>query len=339
VESADFRLGFQGQEHDDELKGKGNSVNYTFRMHDPRVGRFLSVDPIGADYPWNSSYAFSENCVISAIELEGLQKFNLHSYSFAPFETFGGGFHGDGSNRKFNDKIDYVMPNDSKTNYRIGAKIKVDITPNADKVTNNQDVYAFGSYSYNSGTGETIDDACYSQAYTEKLSNTNTYPTEDFLMTWSGYFHNYGGNCDAPAPAGLTPNIDVYLDLNLGLSYGPNAQGYTLNVNGSVTGDRFPSNEVFITDESGNKVMLGVSGIDPGFVMMELATNVFTEEQMSSFNIQITLDDNFHFTGVLLQGKTYNLVEWNNMFEKLSPTDTKVNTTIKSEDGTFDTTE
>lgn len=43
-------------------------------MHDPRVGRFFAVDPLAADYPWNSTYAFSENRVIDAIELEGLEK-------------------------------------------------------------------------------------------------------------------------------------------------------------------------------------------------------------------------------------------------------------------------
>ncbi|MBN9285320.1 hypothetical protein [Flavobacterium sp.] len=33
-----YRYGFQGQEKDDELKGgEGNSLNYTFRMHDPII--------------------------------------------------------------------------------------------------------------------------------------------------------------------------------------------------------------------------------------------------------------------------------------------------------------
>ncbi len=73
VESADFRRGFQGQEHDDEVKGDGNSVNYKYRMHDPRVGRFFAVDPISANYPWNSPYAFSENRLIDGVELEGLE--------------------------------------------------------------------------------------------------------------------------------------------------------------------------------------------------------------------------------------------------------------------------
>jgi RHS repeat-associated protein len=71
--SNSYRYGFQGQEKDDELKGEGNSLNYTFRMHDPRVGRFFAVDPLTGRFPYNSPYAFSENRVIDGIELEGLE--------------------------------------------------------------------------------------------------------------------------------------------------------------------------------------------------------------------------------------------------------------------------
>src|SRR5690606_24157410 len=73
--TGDYRYGFQGQEMDDELKGEGNSVNYTFRMHDPRVGRFFTRDPLFKTYPWNSDYAFSENRVIDSGELEGLERY------------------------------------------------------------------------------------------------------------------------------------------------------------------------------------------------------------------------------------------------------------------------
>lgn len=74
-ESTDtYRYGFQGQEKDDEIKGEGNSLNYTFRMQDPRAGRFFAVDPIGGKYPWNSPFAFSENRVLDAVELEGKEK-------------------------------------------------------------------------------------------------------------------------------------------------------------------------------------------------------------------------------------------------------------------------
>lgn len=58
---------------DDEVKGEGNSVNYKYRIHDPRVGRFFARDPLFKSYPWNSDYAFGENRVIDGIELEGME--------------------------------------------------------------------------------------------------------------------------------------------------------------------------------------------------------------------------------------------------------------------------
>jgi hypothetical protein len=41
------------------------------------VGRFFAIDPLFREYPWNSPYAFSENRVIDAVELEGLESFRV----------------------------------------------------------------------------------------------------------------------------------------------------------------------------------------------------------------------------------------------------------------------
>lgn len=72
--SGSYRYLFQGQEHDDEINGStGTSYSFEYRMHDPRIGRFLSIDPLAAKYPHNSPYAFSENRVIDGVELEGLE--------------------------------------------------------------------------------------------------------------------------------------------------------------------------------------------------------------------------------------------------------------------------
>jgi RHS repeat-associated protein len=74
-----YRYGFQGQEKDDELKGEGNSINYAFRVYDPRIGRFLSIDPLTEKYPFYSPYHFSSNQPIHAPELEGLEsEFDLN---------------------------------------------------------------------------------------------------------------------------------------------------------------------------------------------------------------------------------------------------------------------
>ena len=71
--SGGYRYGYQRQESDDEVKGDGNTVNYTFRMHDTRLGRFLTVDPLTKSFPYLSSYQFSANSPIQFIELEGKQ--------------------------------------------------------------------------------------------------------------------------------------------------------------------------------------------------------------------------------------------------------------------------
>ena len=44
-DGATYRHGFNGMEKDDEVKGVGNSYNTTFRQYDPRLGRWMSLDP------------------------------------------------------------------------------------------------------------------------------------------------------------------------------------------------------------------------------------------------------------------------------------------------------
>lgn len=48
-------------------------------IHDSRVGIFFAVDPLSSSYPWNSVYAFSENVVVNAVELEGLEKVHVYN--------------------------------------------------------------------------------------------------------------------------------------------------------------------------------------------------------------------------------------------------------------------
>jgi RHS repeat-associated protein len=69
--SNSYRYGYQNQEIDQELWG--GAVSFKYRVEDPRLGRFFSVDPLSDKFAWNSPYAFSENRVIDGIELEGLE--------------------------------------------------------------------------------------------------------------------------------------------------------------------------------------------------------------------------------------------------------------------------
>ncbi|WP_420983075.1 RHS repeat-associated core domain-containing protein [Chitinophaga sp. 30R24] len=71
-----YRYGFNGKENDNEVKGEGNQVDYGMRTYDPRIGKFLSVDPLARNFAWNSTYAYAENSPIKFIDLDGLEKYD-----------------------------------------------------------------------------------------------------------------------------------------------------------------------------------------------------------------------------------------------------------------------
>jgi RHS repeat-associated protein len=54
-----YRFGYQGSEKDDESKGSGNSYTTFYRQLDPRVGRWLSIDPKAK--AWESPYVSMGN--------------------------------------------------------------------------------------------------------------------------------------------------------------------------------------------------------------------------------------------------------------------------------------
>ena len=68
-----YRYGFNGKENDNEVKGTGNQQDYGFRIYDPRLGRFLSVDPLTPSYPMLTPYQFASNRPIDGIDLDGLE--------------------------------------------------------------------------------------------------------------------------------------------------------------------------------------------------------------------------------------------------------------------------
>lgn len=70
-ESEGYRYGFNGMEKDDELKGTGNHVDFGARGYDPRLGRWLSVDPSFARYPNLSPYNFGFNSPIRYQDPDG----------------------------------------------------------------------------------------------------------------------------------------------------------------------------------------------------------------------------------------------------------------------------
>ncbi len=120
-DSQEYRYGFQGQEKDSELKGEGNSINYKYRMHDPRIGRFFAVDPLFKSFSYNSPYAFSENDVIASIELEGLEKINNVAFRIRQGDTF---FQLENEFSLPNGFLSEINPNVNPTKLQVGQVVE-----------------------------------------------------------------------------------------------------------------------------------------------------------------------------------------------------------------------
>jgi RHS repeat-associated protein len=71
VSGGGYRYGFGNKEEDNEIKGDRNSVDFGARIYDPRVGRWLSLDPLMIRYPSLSPYCFAANMPTIATDPDG----------------------------------------------------------------------------------------------------------------------------------------------------------------------------------------------------------------------------------------------------------------------------
>ncbi len=72
----EYRNGFNGKELDVEGMGGGSSTyDYGFRIYNPNLGKFLSVDPLTSKYPELTTYQFASNTPIWGTDLDGLEVF------------------------------------------------------------------------------------------------------------------------------------------------------------------------------------------------------------------------------------------------------------------------
>ncbi|ANQ48752.1 hypothetical protein MY04_1376 [Flammeovirga sp. MY04] len=105
-----YRYGFNGKENDADLSSSQLIQDYGFRVYNPVIGKFLSVDPLTKSYPWYTPYQFAGNKPIWAVDLDGLEELVRTQYIW----------HGDGSTTLVNRQIEHRNGNWEGTRYRDG---------------------------------------------------------------------------------------------------------------------------------------------------------------------------------------------------------------------------
>lgn len=82
-----YGYGFHGFEADHELKGAGNAYSTAFRLYDPRVGRWLSPDPVLKEH--ESPYAAFSNAPMNFMDSDGLDTISMHQFRLRALEAIG----------------------------------------------------------------------------------------------------------------------------------------------------------------------------------------------------------------------------------------------------------
>ncbi|WP_344980426.1 RHS repeat-associated core domain-containing protein, partial [Compostibacter hankyongensis] len=216
----------------------------------------------------------------------------IHIRSFAPYETFGGGFEGDsrgystalglGEGGSVTSRVQYAFSVDpSARTFNVGHvwsnESRHPILGTANATPNDKANITGFSSSMDKEGNSTV-------SFTANLSAAN------------------------PLTEPLSPDIDVHTKFTLT----ENERKGTLNVNVVQTGDAFPSAEVFIGDTNGNQLFIGVS---PAMGNPYTSLRGDNHRPMISVKFTVTMDKKGVFTSVIQGNKTYTLNQWKKLMQ------------------------
>jgi RHS repeat-associated protein len=71
--------------------GSLTHYDYEFRIYNPSIGKFLSVDPLTKTYPWYTPYQFAGNKPIWAVDLDGLEEHYVTTAGKDAYKDYFGG--------------------------------------------------------------------------------------------------------------------------------------------------------------------------------------------------------------------------------------------------------
>jgi len=177
-----------GKEEDKEW-GSQMIQDYGFRIYNPTIGKFLSVDPLTKEYPELTTYQFASNTPIQAIDLDGLEAFFIHGTMSSSTKRWFNQYEND------EGKLQLRQHDVTKTLFLL-----------TDNITLNAE-FNWGSKFLNWGNGATNNQIDRNRA-AKKLTKhvMNNYNKEEGVITLVG--HSHGGNVAIQAAKMIRQRLD-----------------------------------------------------------------------------------------------------------------------------------
>lgn len=239
---------FTGPLFDDDLGW--NTYQMKFRTMDTQIGRFLQFDPLAPKYVHNSTYAYAENDVIRAIDLEGLEKYIVTMRAFIPQKTVGNP-NPFSSNKTFagDNRTQYQA---NATSYRTQQSVKADFDNKSISLQSNTASGSIG-YDKNGKVNET------SSSGSAGSVNGNVNAFENAVGKPTAAVIDFETTASNKLVTGA-PAIDASMTITI-----TSQEDGTFNFSVKGSADGFPAYELWVADDKGNSVLVfGRNPIESG---------------------------------------------------------------------------
>ncbi|HVZ40827.1 MAG TPA: hypothetical protein VHI13_16225, partial [Candidatus Kapabacteria bacterium] len=250
--------------------------------------RFLSVDAQWEKFRAVSPYVYSLDNPIRLYDANGETPYTFIIRSFHPDHAFFGDFSGD--NRGFSSA------------YRASSRVNQYLTLETADGSVEGRTYSDPSHHPLLGTRTSIPECGWSNPALTSLEADGRVSFD--FNSWYA----------ASMPLIPSPDIDVQTSMSVVEDH----DAHLLSIKGTITGDQYPNAEALISDPKGQTVFLGAFTRPDNSSPLRKLPGRGTLPMMS-VNLQLMLDKDGNFIGVLAGNKRYTIAQWNKQFSNKSP--------------------
>jgi hypothetical protein len=247
--------------------------------------------------------------------------FSIHLQAFAPFESFGLGFEGDGSDRKFGIKrVD---------KFRLATESKIRYSNNSFEFVSKNDLDTFSDwFGLMRQVSETISDVDFYNSSTPRKAHLQIISRAGNDATMLPIINDY---LERNYGTDIGDITDMNIDRNLNLTFELEEitrETYILKIEGELEGEGFPATDLFIKDKNGNEITIGALPASVNMRYFPCSLGNISPQDCGPFAhlgkpiflnfetaVSVKIKDGV-FEKIIFAGREWEIEDWNQVYLK-----------------------